>query len=256
MASNGEMQGRIVGTSDSHLYLYCAGEGTPAVILEAGLGDTHETWASVQAAVAAFTRVCSYDRAGLGRSTPGVQLRTAGHMTEELHALLHNVGIPSPYVLVGHSFGGLIVQLFASSYADETAGLVLVDSAHEEQEAWLAAELSDEEMAEQMGFQNGGNAEGADATTSFAEVRAAHWRLQAPLVVLVRGMIPPDEEPPNWTPERAERMGASWLQLQAELAQRSPQGRLVIAERSGHNIHHSQPEIVVDAIRQIVDAGR
>jgi pimeloyl-ACP methyl ester carboxylesterase len=232
--------GCFVDIGDSRLYLCCARTGTPTVVLEAGLGDTHEIWAPIQAAVAAFTRVCSYDRGCQGRSAPGTQ----------------DGDISGPYVLVGHSFGGLVVQLFASRYPEETAGLVLVDTAHEEQEAWLMAELSSDEMAEQMRFQAGENAEGADVTTSFAEARAAHWQLQAPLVVLVRGTMPPDEEPPNWTPERAARMEPSWLRLQAALARRSPRGRLVIAERSGHYIHHRQPDLVAEAIRQIVQIGR
>ena len=201
---HGDMPGRLVDIGDSQLYLYCAGEGGPTVVLEAGLGDTHETWAAVQASVAAFTRVCSYDRAGLGRSAPGAPPRMASHMVEELHTLLRSAGVPGP-VCVGWALlwrpgrATLCQSLCGRDGGDGTGGTQRTKS----RRPGSAAELSSEEMAEQMRFQNGENDEGADLTTSFAEVRAARWQLQAPLVVLVRGTIPPDEEPPNWTPEGA-----------------------------------------------------
>jgi pimeloyl-ACP methyl ester carboxylesterase len=85
----------------------CAGEGSPAVVIEAGLGEGLSEWAGVQKEVAAFARVCAYDRAGVGRSDPGPKPRTSQQMVKELHALLNNAHLDGPYVLVGHSLGGL-----------------------------------------------------------------------------------------------------------------------------------------------------
>ena len=97
----------------------------PSVIFDAALGGTSVSWTLVQPLVAQVTCACSYDRAGFGWSDPGPMPRTAGRIATELHELLRRGGVPPPYVLVGHSFGGLVMRIFASRYRDETAGLVL-----------------------------------------------------------------------------------------------------------------------------------
>jgi pimeloyl-ACP methyl ester carboxylesterase len=110
---------------------------TPAVILESGLGVPALGWALVEPGVSRLTRVCSYDRAGYGWSAPGPDPRTADEIVRELHSALGHAGIPPPYVLVGHSFGGMLVRVFAARYPGEVAGMVLVDASHEEQDARL-----------------------------------------------------------------------------------------------------------------------
>lgn len=240
-----------------NIFLRCLGAGAPAVIFDAGLGDSADEWLPVQRTVAEFTRACAYDRAGLGRSEPGPQPRTAERMLAELHALLAAAEIPAPYVLVGHSAGGLIVQLFAARYPAEVAGLVLVDSAHEQHFAWLERQrLSSREMDEQRRFAGGKNDEGFDLAASVEQVGAAHWRLDGPLVVLMRGMVPQEEQPPEWSAEREQRLLSTQRELQVDLAARSPRGELIVAERAGHYVHHHQPELVIDAIRRVVEAAR
>lgn len=125
--------GRLVDVGGYRLHLDCRGEGSSAVILEAAIWDLGLTWARVQPEAASFTRVCSYDRAGLGRSDRGSRPRTADAMVEELHALLGGAGVPPPYVLVAHSFGALVARLFAHRHPQEVAGMVMVDAAHEDQ---------------------------------------------------------------------------------------------------------------------------
>jgi pimeloyl-ACP methyl ester carboxylesterase len=115
-----------------HLYQMGAATGRPSVVLEGGLPSTYLDWWKVQPEVAQFTQVCSYDRVGFGYSDTGRQGDTAQDLVEHLHALLAQSGVPAPYVLVGHSFGGLLVRLYATSYPQEVAGLVLVDSTHED----------------------------------------------------------------------------------------------------------------------------
>jgi pimeloyl-ACP methyl ester carboxylesterase len=119
--------GRLVDVGGHQLHLYELGSGSPAVVLESGISASSLNWRTVQSGVAKFARVCSYDRAGLGWSELCNQPCTPASLAAQLHSLLHAVVVPAPYILVGHSFGGLIVRAFATQYPDETAGLVLVD---------------------------------------------------------------------------------------------------------------------------------
>ena len=112
------------------LFLTCVGQGSPTVLLEAGLGADHAAWAMLQSAVAEVTRVCSYDRAGTGQSDPAPTPRTGQTIVADLHTLLDSAGITDSLILVGHSFGGLYVRLYAAEYPAEVAGLVLVDPVH------------------------------------------------------------------------------------------------------------------------------
>jgi pimeloyl-ACP methyl ester carboxylesterase len=128
--------GQMVAVGGFKMHLFCTGAnsaGSPTVILETGLGSTSAAWALVQPEVAKATRVCSYDRAGMGWSEPMPAPRDAQHIAEELHNLLHNANVPSPYVLVGWSYGGLYVREYAGQYGDEVAGMVLLDSSHPDQ---------------------------------------------------------------------------------------------------------------------------
>ncbi len=124
--------GRLVDIGGRRLHLNCRGEGSPTVVLESGAGDFSLVWGLVQPRVAAFTRVCSYDRAGYAWSEAGPQPRRLAQIALELHTGLVNDGIKAPYVLVGASLGGLVARVFTNQYPNEIAGMVLVDSAHED----------------------------------------------------------------------------------------------------------------------------
>lgn len=149
--------------------IYCTGSGTPAVILDAGLGNDTTTWALVQPKISAKTKTCSYDRAGLGYSDTSGRPSTVGNIVEDLHALLKAANVPPPYVLVGHSAAGMNIRVFADRYPGEVAGLVPVDSSHEDQsvrfwaigsgskEKWDASLQDDEKCVEhaKKGFVKG-----------------------------------------------------------------------------------------------------
>jgi pimeloyl-ACP methyl ester carboxylesterase len=264
--------GRLVEVAGRRLHIWCTGSGAPAVILESGLGGSSADWGFVQPDVAAFTRVCSYDRAGMGYSDAGPSPRTTRRIADELAQLLDRTGVSGPVVLVGASIGGLAVRVFASEHAQRVAGLVLVDASHEDQEmdlpriapfvpllssvgvfrllgvsfgptpASLAPSVRDFARATSFraaAYQATAD-EGLHLRESAAEVKASRRKLTIPVVVVTAG----------------RGADAVWRDQQRDQVGLSQRGCQVIAEQSGHIIAVDQPQAIVDAIRRIVDAAR
>lgn len=292
-AATGDFSG-LVDIGGRSLYLECRGQGSPTVILEAGAGGRADVWSRdleeaegtrtmVLPGVAAFTRVCAYDRPGTlternpsldphgrlfypSRSDPVPQPRTTQDRVNDLHALLGAAAIPGPYVLVGHSAGGLVVRLYASEYPDEVAGMVLVDSTHED--VWLRfqeamtpgqwAEFEELTVTNQDLLEAYPEAERwytaplrDDATTGQVRQALKDAPIRAmPIVVLAHG-IPFVAPLPGWP--TAEMEGIMFA-LQQDLARLVPDARLIVATEGGHNIHQDQPELVIDAIQQVITA--
>ena len=264
--------GRLVDVGGHRLHIWCTGSGAPSVILESGLGGSSADWGFVQPEVAAFTRVCSYDRAGMGYSDPGPSPRTTRRIAHELAQLLDRTGISGPVVLVGASIGGLAVRVFASEHAERVVGLVLVDASHEDQEidlprmAPFVPLLSSVGVFRFLGVSFGpppdslapsvrgfARATGFRATAyqatadegihlreSAAEVKATRRKLTIPVVVLTAG----------------RGADEAWRDLQRDQVGLSQQGCQVIAEQSGHAIALGQPQAVVDVIRATVNTVR
>src|SRR4051794_17244350 len=134
--------GQLIDVGGYRLHINCMGQGSPTVILESGLANMSADWANVQPLVAEGTRVCAYDRAGIAWSDPGPQPRDPQQIAGELHTLLNRAGIAGPYVLVGQSFGGLYVRMYAARYANEVVGMVLVDASHPDMWQRLPAEVT------------------------------------------------------------------------------------------------------------------
>jgi pimeloyl-ACP methyl ester carboxylesterase len=275
VAAGDDFTGLVDIGGGRRLWLECRGQGSPTVILEAGAGNDASNWdtvglpagsrqTAVLPGVAAFTRVCAYDRPGtIGgevthRSDPVPMPRDAVAMVADLHALLTAAAIPGAYVLAGHSFGGLVARLYAATYPDEVAGLVLIDAAHEDYydrvravltpDQWTAFTQPPAVLASDPAFER----IDVDASaTAMREAAAASPLTPLPLVVITHG------RPWDWPPASpVAELEALWTPLQEQLAALVPDGRLIVAEESGHFIPGDQPEVVIAAIRQVVDAVR
>jgi pimeloyl-ACP methyl ester carboxylesterase len=246
VAPTADLAGSLVSIGERSLWLECMGEGDSTVILESGMGGDHRTWERVQPELAGSVRVCAYDRAGIAGSDPAPPPWTAADAVDDLHALLDAAGVKPPYVLVGFSFGGVISQLYASSYPADIAGLVLVESSHPREWDEFKAHLTDEQIAEDEQFSLD-NPEGMDPYTSFEEVQAAGPLPDVPLVVVTASMN--QEWPPGWDPETFDALRAA---QQADLATFTPQGRQVVAEGSGHHVPSQRPDVVVDAVESVL----
>jgi len=133
--------GTIYRVNGHDMHIYCTGEGSPTIVLEAGLGDDSLKWGKVQPELSKTTRVCSYDRAGFGWSTPGPDPRDADAIASELHALLQQAGVRGPIVLMGHSIAGIYIRAYATRYPQDVTGLIVVDGATPLQEDHGSAEL-------------------------------------------------------------------------------------------------------------------
>ena len=255
--------GELIDVGDGRrMYLECHGEGGPTVVFESGYPNDGTVWseAGVFQSVSTFTRACVYDRPGtmfldhIGRSDPAAQPRTAGDVVADLHTLLHTAGEPGPYVLVAHSIGGLFVRLFATTFPDEVAGLVLVDSSSEHQYERLAP-VTPPQFVDPLLLQSQNPPPELLAAFPVRAGQAEHPLRPMPLVVLTHG-IPVGEQgvlPPGFPAAEWEEILA---ELQRQFVQLVPGGRQVIAHESGHYIQLSQPALVVDAVRAVVEAVR
>ncbi len=248
---------KMVDIGSAQLRLYYTGCGTPTVVLDAGLGEGLEAWAKALPHIAAFTRVCAYDRAGVGKSSPGPKPRTSHQMVTELRELLNRAQIDGPYVLVGHSLGGLNVQLFAAEHPNEVAGLVLVDPSYPDMLANLAKVWGKFRVSLFTTMSTVSHAEGAshrDLEKSFAQVAAAGKLPDVPLIVVSAGQA-------VQLPSLFNTLfpGDGWLNAfqagHAALVQTSSQGQHLVAAKSTHATI-PQDALVVDAIRRVVGMVR
>jgi len=280
------MPGKLIDVGGYRMHIDCSGQGSPAVILDSGMGDSYVVWQKVQPQIAKLTETCSYDRAGLGYSDPSSRPRTSRVMAEELHTLLKAAGIAPPYVLVGHSMGGFDVRLYASLYPSEVAGMVLVDASHPDQENrfppalkdWKKSERRTAEFLEfgmpvgiprllglcdpdpviraaECNFQTAGEgvAEMKAFPQSAAEAATTGSLGDLPLAVLSHD---PDKPSAEFPADLGKTTNEAWEQMQEELAHLSTRGTKTIARNSGHYIQMDRPDVVVDAVRAVLDQAR
>lgn len=276
--------GRLVDVGEYRMHLDCRGEGSPTVVMDAGLGGSSLDWNLVQADAASTTRVCSYDRAGMGWSDASPLPRTPGHIADELHTLLENAGVPGPYVLVGHSLAGKNIRMFASNYPDEVAGMVLVDARSEYVDA-LTPKAEADAFRAALGMQGalyglarrlgvaralGASLVGAPLVPSAVATEMALLQTRSAAIdeTTKEGLARSADDPAltgsslGSIPLVVIAAGVSmagipnWAAAQYELVALSTQGKLVVAEQSGHAVQLEDPGVVLDAIDDVVSTVR
>lgn len=298
--------GEMVDVGGHSLHLLCQGEGSPTVILETGLGDGSINFRSLQLRLSQTTRVCAYDRAGYGWSEAGPGPRDVDTLVVELETLLANGGVSGPYVVAGHSYGGVLALVFAHRNPSDVAGVVLIDSSHPQQMTALEAvpevvavqNMEIEGLGQLVSTAEAGQlpAEAvmpnappvlsASAQQTWAQLFVQPKQLKAlvaeydaidaglaqaegnvelgtiPLTVLSRGIglegqLPAEAlESLGLTPDVLERFDAVWNGLQMQFLPLSSDSKRVVAANSPHYIYYTQPELVVAAIRELVNEAR
>lgn len=241
------------------------GDGTPLVLLETGFGAESVAWLPVAQAVSQFTRVCYYDRAGLGGSDKAARPRSPGDLLEDVHKLLHSSDSLTPCVYVGQSFGGLMARMVAQRYPQDVAGMVLVDSMHVDQFEAIGPMLPQPfegeppTLASMRSFWTGGwrdasqNKEGIDMLACQAVGRSILSLGQIPLQVLTGStFIYPQRMPP----EVGRPLQDEWEKLQGQFAKLSSHATHQILPECGHFIQTDRPQAVIDAVAQVVAAVR
>jgi pimeloyl-ACP methyl ester carboxylesterase len=264
--------GQLVDIGGYRLHLWCTGNGAPAVILDAGLAGTTAGWGFVQPEVARFTRVCSYDRGGMGYSDPGPSPRTARRMAHELAELLSRGGVAGPVVLVGESIGGFNVRMFASDHPERAAGLVLVDASHEDDAhavpalARFVPLLSTVGVFRLLGISFGQPTDSlAPSVRPFARAtmfRASGYGAAAGEIIHIRETVSEVRSSrrrltiPVLVVTGARGADENWRRLQQDHASLSERGCLITAHQAGHVVALDEPAVVVNAIRAVVETAR
>ena len=278
--------GKRVNVDRRKMHIDCTGEGSPAVILDSGLGDSYLSWEKVQPSIGKFTRVCSYDRAGLGYSDPSSNPRTSAAIATELHDLLRVAEVSPPYVLVGHSMGGYDVRLYASLYRNEVAGMVLVDASHPDQEKRFPVELKNMEgswqreaefvefsmpfgvprllgLCDEEPWRRAAECNWHSAREGVAELQAFPESAVQTAATGTLGDLPlavlshdPDKPSSEFPPDLAKPINEAWEKMQEELAHLSTRGTQTIAKNSSHYIQIDRPDIVIEAVHNVVDQAR
>jgi pimeloyl-ACP methyl ester carboxylesterase len=293
---------RLVSLPDGRrMHLYCEGQGAPVVVLDSGLGDGATSWAPVQDQIAAKTRVCSYDRAGYGKSSPGPAPRDTKAIVADMAAMLKAAGEKGPYVLVGHSLASFDVRLFAMTHPKDMAGAVLVDpsadwqlkrmgavapgmaagmdkaygalkpcavsprpeaaarlcalippKSPEEAKAYLTETRSPEYyqamLAELAVFAEVDSQELTDARAAAGPTPLG----SKPFVILTAG----NTVSPGLTPDELTAVHKVWVTMHDEMASLSTKGVNRVIAGTTHYVHQDAPQVVIDAVGEVVDAVR
>lgn len=297
-AAREQFTGRVAVRGERKLFLECRGSGSPTVVLESGLGNAADVWGSaflraenpaadprqaVLPSVARSTRVCAYDRPGTarlvphsgaftpGRSDPAAMPRTARDVVDDLHALLHRApraaGIRPPYVLVGHSFGGLTQRLYATTYPRDVAGLVTVDATPDRYAETLArlsgsGLLTPEQYAALTvqspppGLKTYKHLERIAMDPSGAQMQQAQADTPMPAMPFTFLSLPALALPPDWSPQATQALQRMYATTQQRLRRLTPGARHVVATDSTHYIQLDRPRLVTTAIRGVVERAR
>jgi pimeloyl-ACP methyl ester carboxylesterase len=238
------------------------GSGSPAVVLASGLDAPQAYWNSVVPDLAAKTTVVTYDRAGVGKSEIGALPAHGEQSAKDLRVLLDKLGVPGPYILVGHSYGGMVARLFASIYPTAMGGLILEETQHEDvlREMRKIVKGKDLEVYEQLMSGMFRTPENPKTETDYRETTKEQLRKSKPLpqipyVILVSAGRAKAMKPPfsDEAVEGFEKMDAA---LNEKLAALIPGGRQVVVEGTGHDIHMEKPEVLIAPVVEMINKLR
>ncbi|WP_378126271.1 alpha/beta fold hydrolase [Cohnella boryungensis] len=284
--------GKLVDVGGYRLHVDRMGQGSPTIILEAGSGETSLSWKDIPQELSQYATVVCYDRGGYAWSDEANTPRTGANIVKELHTALENEGIPGPYLLVGHSLGGMYARLFAQTYRDEVAGLVLIDARPENDArdtadiyaresvsgkppAWVSTLLKRSgwlrllrdpllnglvPKEERQTFVNviatpnyfDAVDEEGSLTDSVEDVIREQDLGNLPVRIIARG-LPQDYALSGISEEGGRQLEEIWQQGQRGMLDISDNSRLIVAEKSGHMVIHDEPELVVDVIKELLD---
>lgn len=273
--------GQLVDVGGYRLHINCTGTGSPTVIIDAGQGDWSTSWGSVQQEVAKTTRICTYDRAGMGWSEAGPLPRDAAQFAKELHTLLQNANIPGPYVLVGHSLGGTSVRVFVHDYGSEVAGVVLIESMNPGQatqphiQAQAQSDPQSQPFSLQAALARFGIGRLLVKLPTIVPSMPAGQEAYYPLYIRPQSLQTADNELQG-IPASLDQAAAvktfgdlplivltaklntnpRWPEWQSELLQLSSNSQHLFAENSGHVVQFDEPEAAIDAIVKMIERVR
>src|ERR1700684_4023023 len=287
-----QVPGRLIDVGGHAMPIIVTGTGTPAVVIIPGRGESAAGWQPIQHGLASGTTVCTYDRPGLGWSDPAPSRPTAAGMAHDLRMLLTGAGIPPPFVLVGHSLGGLVARMFIGLYPAEVAALALIDSSHPQQswrlpktflEDYLGGKLATvalsyaqpNSLRVRTGVLPCGEAAGERAVSGFFHGRRAGAKelfafagicRDAAMAAKHLGDLPlavitgSERDPSLQAGRRAQRARArfypAWAPLQDELADLSANSTHVVAANAGHPVHCDDPGLVIQVVADLVRHAR
>ncbi len=250
-------QPKFVEISGRQQRILDRGEGGPPVVFVTGLGGDMRSFSKIQFEISKLTRTISYDRAGLGRSEPIETQRSIDNMVEELNEILLKENLKPPYLLVGHSFGGYILRLFANYYPKKVSGLFFIDPASEE---WIEARRSIRNHEERARYDSLLNSTDYSKMPEGIKQEMEHSETNKQLI---EGILVPDNIPVTLITStrfsQVEMDGgetkediAIWVELHKGMIENAPQTRHLLTDKSGHHIHQDEPELVVSEIRKMI----
>jgi pimeloyl-ACP methyl ester carboxylesterase len=278
--------GEIYTIGGREAHLYCSGAGSPTLLLEAGLGDDFLSWRRVQPALSRITRVCSYDRAGYGWSSPLQGTRDTDHFVAELHDLVAAAHIDGPVVLMGHSMGGLVIRKYATVYPQGLVGMVFIDASTPSQTERLPKEFNvfddykwdkllhpfgitrwrghcgetDPQTPQYRGLLEYHDCTAQTFDTEVEEERdfrlSAHEAMntgpfgQIPILIFSQDPALHFGEP--FSAAVDQQAAGTWYALQEELKQLSPRSRRIVARGSTHYVHQLRPELVIREVSHMI----
>ena len=248
---------RMVVFNDYQLHINETGRGQPTVIIETGLGSGLDSYDTLQTEISKVTRVLSYDRSGLGESSKSPNSRTLPNYINELKLLLEKENILPPYILVGHSLGGLIIRYYTHQFPEEVVGLVFIDCIHEDWFEYFRTTHSKEEVDLFNGtldhYRNQSEGVVKEEWEQFEYnmeiIRGIEIPQNIPTRIITATQYGKDQQNLGYHPEDMK----VWAKMQARIINNVKDAKQIITDISGHSIQFSEPELIINAVKELIE---